>query len=376
MLAQDYVNLELVIVEDPSRRSAVELLRAFDDPRIVHLANPERTSHTRQRNQSLALARGELVATLDADDICDPRRISTQVRYFEQHPEVAVVGTQLAIIDTEGRVTGSRAYPVTHEEIVAAMPRFNPIAQPSVMFRKAAIVESGGYSYDRFPAEDYELWSRLAVQGIKFANLPEPLLRYRLHPGGMKATRLKGTLQGTLDVKNRYWRSKQGWRGHLPWRLSGCCCWFRQRSPTNFLHGRCCAAILCRGQPRQIERSTMSRNWVSDLIMDVGMHRGEDAEFYLKKGFRVVGVEANPELVADAGSASRTCAAGNWRSTTSRLRRTTGKSISSPASSRYGGALRRRPPKRIGSLRSSREKSRCPACRWPPSSKNTGRHIT
>lgn len=215
VLAQDYANLELVIVEDPSTRSAAELLRAFDDPRIVHHANPERTSHTRQRNQSLALARGELVATLDADDICDPQRISTQVRYFEQHPEVAVVGTQLAIIDTEGRVTGSRAYPVTHEEIVAAMPRFNPIAQPSVMFRKAAIVESGGYSYDRFPAEDYELWSRLAVQGIKFANLPEPLLKYRLHPGGMKATRLKGTLRGTLDVKNRYWRSKQGWRGHL-----------------------------------------------------------------------------------------------------------------------------------------------------------------
>jgi glycosyltransferase involved in cell wall biosynthesis len=215
VLAQDYANLELVIVEDPSTRSATELLRAFDDPRIVHHANPERTSHMRQRNQSLALARGELVATLDADDICHPQRISTQVRYFEQHPEVAVVGTQLAIIDAEGRAIGSRAYPVTHEEIVASMPRFNPIAQPSVMFRKAAIVESGGYSYDRFPAEDYELWSRLAVEGIKFANLSEALLKYRLHPGGMKATRLKGTLRGTLDVKNRYWRSKLGWRGHL-----------------------------------------------------------------------------------------------------------------------------------------------------------------
>jgi glycosyltransferase involved in cell wall biosynthesis len=216
VLAQDYANLELVIVEDPSTRSAAELLRAFDDPRIVHHANPKRTSHMRQRNQSLALARGELVATLDADDVCHPQRISTQVRYFEQHPEVAVVGTQLAIIDAEGRVIGSRTYPVTHEEIVASMPRFNPIAQPSVIFRKATVVEAGGYRYDRFPAvEDYDLWSRLAVQGIKFANLPEALLKYRLHPGGMKATKLKGTLRGTLDVKNRYWRSKLGWRGHL-----------------------------------------------------------------------------------------------------------------------------------------------------------------
>ena len=216
VLVQDYANLELVIVEDPSTRSAAELLRAFEDPRIVHHANPERTSHMRQRNQSLARARGQLVATLDADDVCHPQRISKQVQYFEQHPEVAVVGTQLAIIDADGRTSGSRAYPVGHEEILAALPRYNPIAQPSVMFRKAAIVEAGGYCYDRYPAvEDYELWSRLATQGIKFANLSEPLLKYRLHPGGMKATKLKGTLRGTLDVKNRYWRSQLGWRGHL-----------------------------------------------------------------------------------------------------------------------------------------------------------------
>ncbi len=216
VLAQDYANLELVIVEDPSPLSAGEMLKAFDDPRIVYVANPERTSHSRQRNQSLALARGELVATLDADDVCEPARIGRQVCFLAEHPDVDVVGTQLAIIDANGRSIGSRAYPTSHETIVAAMPRFNPIAQPSVMFRKATIVAAGGYRYDRFPAvEDYELWSRLATSGVQFANLPEPLLRYRLHPGGMKAKRLKGILRGTIDVKRRYWRSQLGLRGHV-----------------------------------------------------------------------------------------------------------------------------------------------------------------
>jgi glycosyltransferase involved in cell wall biosynthesis len=216
MLAQGYSNLELVIVEDPSPRSAGDLLKAFSDPRIVHHANPERTSHSRQRNQSLAIARGELVATLDADDVCEPARIGKQVQFLAEHPDVAVVGTQLAIIDAEGRSIGSRKYPASHDAIVAAMPHFNPIAQPSVMFRKKAVVEAGGYRYDRYPAvEDYELWSRLATQGVKFANLPEALLKYRLHPGGMKATRLRGILRGTLDVKNRYWRSQLGLSGHL-----------------------------------------------------------------------------------------------------------------------------------------------------------------
>ena len=216
VLAQDYANLELVIVEDPSPQSAGEMLKAFDDPRIVHVANPERTSHSRQRNQSLALARGELVATLDADDVCEPTRISRQVRFLTEHPGVDVVGTQLSIIDADGCMIGARAYPTSHETIVVAMPRFNPIAQPSVMFRKSTIVAAGGYHYDRFPAvEDYELWSRLATGGVKFANLPEPLLRYRLHPGGMKATRLKGILRGTIDVKQRYWRSQLGLAGHV-----------------------------------------------------------------------------------------------------------------------------------------------------------------
>ena len=215
VLAQDYANWELVIVEDPSPRSAGELLKGFDDPRIVHVANPARTSHSRQRNQSLALARGELVATLDGDDVCEPARIGKQVRFLVAHPEVDVVGSQLAIIGAAGQPIGSRLYPTTHEAILKAMPRFNPIAQPSVMFRKTTIVAAGGYQYDRFPAvEDYELWSRLATSGVRFANLAEPLLQYRLHPGGMKATRLKGILRGTLDVKRRYWQEQMGLAGH------------------------------------------------------------------------------------------------------------------------------------------------------------------
>ena len=81
---------------------------------------------------------------------------------------------------------------------------------------QAAIVAAGGYGYDRYPAvEDYDLWSRLAKSGVRFANLPDPLLKYRLHPGGMKSTRLTGILRGTLDVKQRYWRSQLGLRGHV-----------------------------------------------------------------------------------------------------------------------------------------------------------------
>jgi glycosyltransferase involved in cell wall biosynthesis len=216
VLAQSYANWELVIVEDPSPASAALLLQQFPDARIRHVCNPERTSHSRQRNQSLSLARGELVATLDADDRSHAERLARQVAFLATHPEIAVVGSQLTIIDATGNVCGARSYPCSPAEILQAFPRYNPLAQPSVMFRKSIIQAAGGYQYDLYPAvEDYDLWSRLAAGGAQLANLPEALLEYRLHPGGMKATRLKGLLRGTLDVKQRYWRQALGWHGHL-----------------------------------------------------------------------------------------------------------------------------------------------------------------
>lgn len=89
------------------------------------------------------------------------------------------------------------------------MQRFNALAHPSVMFRKRVVLEAGGY---RMPIcnEDYELWSRLASLGVRFANHPEALLRYRLHPAGMKVARLRHIIRGTLEVKNRYWRRHMG----------------------------------------------------------------------------------------------------------------------------------------------------------------------
>ncbi|MGE3809018.1 MAG: hypothetical protein AB7K24_30515, partial [Gemmataceae bacterium] len=78
---------------------------------------------------------------------------------------------------------------------------------------RQALLDAGGYLYRDHPVEDYELWCRMAVRGFRFANLPDRLLRYRLHSGAMKATKLRGVLRGTLDIKRRYWKGQLGLRG-------------------------------------------------------------------------------------------------------------------------------------------------------------------
>jgi glycosyltransferase involved in cell wall biosynthesis len=209
VLKQTIHDLELVIVEDPSPRSAGDLLADFHDPRIRHLVNSVRTSLVAQRNRCIAEARSDLVAILDADDVAQPDRLERQWVFLTAHPDIDVVGSQLAIIDHDDRHLGYRTYPLDHDSIMRVIRKHSPFAQNTVLFNKQAVLQAGGYGYSyNNTAEDYDLWSRLALQGTRFANLPYPLVQYRIHSGQMKATHLKDTIRGVLEVKRRYWRQR------------------------------------------------------------------------------------------------------------------------------------------------------------------------
>ena len=207
VLGQTMDDLELIVVEDPSPRSGRELLADLADPRLRHVCNAERTSFVEQLNQGLQLAQAPWVARIDADDVCEPHRLAQQLQYLEAHPGIDVLGSRIAMIDQLGRSLGFRNYPLDHDAIFQAMSRFNPLAHPTVMFDKRRVLDAGGYETDMLTA-DYDLWSRLALRGARFANHPEALVRYRVHPQGMKTARLRAMIRSTVAVKERYWRGR------------------------------------------------------------------------------------------------------------------------------------------------------------------------
>ncbi|HEX7477890.1 MAG TPA: glycosyltransferase [Polyangiales bacterium] len=216
ILEQSVRDLELIIIEEPSSASAAPLLAGIADPRIRHYAHPQRTSLVEQRNRGIEHARAELIAVLDADDIAEPDRLQKQLCFMHAHPEVGALGTQLRLIDPSGATLGYRHYPVEPGAVTDALASINPIGQPAVMYRKALVQSLGGYRYGRYPAtEDYELWCRMAATGAKLANLDEALVRYRIHPGAMKTTKLHGILRGTIEIKEQYFKGRMSARARL-----------------------------------------------------------------------------------------------------------------------------------------------------------------
>lgn len=209
VLAQTFTDWELLIIEAPGETSAAPLLAKYADSRIRHVANPARTSLVGQRNQAVDLARGQWLAMLDADDIAEPHRLATQLAYADAHPEIDVLGSHISIIGPQSQLIGHRVYPQSHEQIAAAIRRFNPLAQSAVMVRRDLVIAQGKYQYQKFSvAEDYDLWCRLLCAGAKMANVPERLLRYRIQPDQTKSARLREHLLATLDIKKTYWKSQ------------------------------------------------------------------------------------------------------------------------------------------------------------------------
>lgn len=208
ILTQSFTDFELIIVEDPSARSAEDTLNRHPDPRIRYVRHSRRTSLVQQRNRALAEARGEFMAICDSDDIVVSNRLEKQLAFLQARPEIDVLGTQIAVIDDQGEHLGYRAFPVDHESIVKSMKRIVPFCQPSVMMRTAALQAVGGYRETGYLPEDYELWSRLAKNGMRFANHHEVLLHYRVHSDQMKALHLRDIIRGVLRVKQTYWRKE------------------------------------------------------------------------------------------------------------------------------------------------------------------------
>ena len=209
VLTQTCLPEEIVLVVDgPVPKALEEVISAYEkDPLFRVLRLEKNCGHGAARRAGLEACRCGLVALMDADDICVPERFALQTAAFAAQPEACVIGGQIEeFIGTPQQTVGKRVVPLTDGEIKAYLKKRCPFNQVTVMFRKQAVHEAGGY-LDWYCDEDYYLWIRMALSGCQFANVPENLVNVRVgeemyqRRGGWKYFCSEAKLQGLMLKK-------------------------------------------------------------------------------------------------------------------------------------------------------------------------------
>ena len=185
VLLQAFKDFELLVVDDGSTDGSSAILESFADSRIRVIKNEKRQKLAGALNRGIEYARGTYIARMDADDVCMPERLGTQVRFMESHPEIGMCGCWIRAIGDHPSSGTIFKFPETHEEIKASLLFDNPFAHPSMILRKN-LLDKHNLHFDGsyYPAEDYELWAR-ALECFPSANIGQVLLQYRLHANSM-----------------------------------------------------------------------------------------------------------------------------------------------------------------------------------------------
>lgn len=192
LLGQTHRDLRVIAIDDGSVDGSADLIRAAADrdPRVLPVVRENR-GLVSTLNEGLSLADSDLVARMDADDIAFPDRIARQVAAFDEADDLGLLGTGFVTIYSPTRVTPAARPTLTGAGERAVLGRFcTCLRHPTVMFRRSRIAAHALHYDPRYPhAEDFDLFRRLA-QVTRLAELPEPLLAYRLHPASVSATQM------------------------------------------------------------------------------------------------------------------------------------------------------------------------------------------
>lgn len=179
VLAQTYENFEFIIVDDGSEDGSLAIINQIKDKRIRLIVNEKNKGLIYSLNKGLDAAVGKYIIRMDADDISDPERFDTQIRYMEKHPEIGISGTAYQSFG-EGLSFKTRILESNPLQNKADLMFYPVLAHPSVIMRKSVLDENNLRYREEFKnAEDYGLWVE-ASNFTKISNVKKKLLNYRI----------------------------------------------------------------------------------------------------------------------------------------------------------------------------------------------------
>lgn len=203
-------DFEVVAVDDGSTDETGEIVdeMSSSDARIrpIHLPH---AGLIPALNAGIEACRGDLIARMDADDICHHERLRLQVEYMREQPDVSVCGCLVRSFPRSSIREGFLRYEgwlnslTTHDQIARDIFIESPVAHPSAMMRTADLRELGGYREMGWP-EDYDLWLRSFTAGKRFGKVARTLVFWRESPGRLTFTDSRYSLENFVRAKAHY----------------------------------------------------------------------------------------------------------------------------------------------------------------------------
>ena len=162
VLAQDFSDYELIVVDDGSDDHTPEILAAYED-QIMVIRQANRGVST-ARNRGIASAAGRLIAFLDSDDLWLPQKLSTQVKFFADNPEVVICQTEEHWVRNGVRVNPKKRHLKFSGMIFERSLALCLVSPSAVMVKRELFNELGVFDEDLPACEDYDLWLRISCR--------------------------------------------------------------------------------------------------------------------------------------------------------------------------------------------------------------------
>lgn len=187
VLSQTIQQFEFIIVDDGSTDNTVEIVRSYNDPRIRLIQPGRQASQGKCLNIGINAACSDLIARIDADDPAHPQRLEIQYKAIQSNPRTGVLGTGVKMLMGNGKATWDplTKVDVQLKNVSSKILLFNPLAHSSVMIRRQAFQEAGGFDNALGSNIDYYLWGMIIDKGWELCQLPLTLQAKRIHKAQM-----------------------------------------------------------------------------------------------------------------------------------------------------------------------------------------------
>lgn len=193
VLAQSYPDIELIIVNDGSPDNSAAIIQPYlVDPRVKYIEQ-QNAGVAAARNTGIRDAAGEYIALVDQDDLWLPDKLARQVEYLDAHPEIALVHSNIYFVDEAGERIPNPEWAWVAPSSGRVLPELvqrNSICTCTVLMRKSALEQAGLFRQELAPADDWDLWLRIAARHpIGFVDAVTAC--YRVHPENESRNLLK-----------------------------------------------------------------------------------------------------------------------------------------------------------------------------------------